>query len=111
MKMTVPTMGPTTDFKKYKRKFLTFMSLKAAPLIPQLAIKASGVGLDGGAQNYAYAMLLHAASQNQRANQAVKCISTARHDCRAAAWDIMCERFDNRSFARSLSLLDNLMLR
>jgi hypothetical protein len=56
-------------------------------------------------------MLLHATSDNKRAEQAVKCVSAARFDCATAAWDIMCERLDIRSFSRSLSLLDNLMFR
>jgi hypothetical protein len=43
MKMYVPTMGPNTYFKHWKRNFLTFLSLKAAYLIPQLAIRESGV--------------------------------------------------------------------
>jgi hypothetical protein len=55
-------------------------------------------------------LLLYAANANQRADQAMKCVSPARHDCAAAAWDILCERLDRRSFARSLSLLDNLMV-
>jgi hypothetical protein len=46
MKMTAPTMGPNTDFKSWKRNFLTFVSLKASYLIPQLAIRESGVWLD-----------------------------------------------------------------
>ena len=41
----------------------------------------------------------------------MKCVSPARLDCAAAAWDILCERLDCRSFARSLSLLENLMVR
>jgi hypothetical protein len=56
-------------------------------------------------------MLLHATIENKRADQVVKCIFAARPDCATAAWDIMCERLDGRSFVRSLSLLDNLMLR
>jgi hypothetical protein len=28
MKMTVPTMGPSTNFKPWKRNLLTFLSLK-----------------------------------------------------------------------------------
>jgi hypothetical protein len=43
MKMSVPTMWPTPDFKEWKRNFLNFLSLKAAYLIPQLAIRKSGV--------------------------------------------------------------------
>jgi hypothetical protein len=104
-------MGPTTDFKQWKRTFLNFLSIKAAYLIPQLTIRDSGVGLDEQAQHYAYMLLLHAANANQRADQAMKCVSPARLDCAAAAWDILCERLDCRSFARSMSLLDNLMVR
>jgi hypothetical protein len=55
-------MGPNTYFKLWKRNFLTFLSLKVAYLIPQLAIRESGVWLDEQAQNYAYALLLHGAS-------------------------------------------------
>jgi hypothetical protein len=54
---------------------------------------------------------MHAASENNRADQAVKCIYVARPDCATTDWDILCERLDSRSFARSLSLLDNRMLR
>jgi hypothetical protein len=110
MKMSVPVMGPTTDFKQWKRTFLNFLSIKPAYLIPQLAIRDSGVWLDEPAQHYAYTLLLHAASANQRAHKAMKCVSSARLDCAAAAWDIMCEHLDRRSFARSLSLLGNLMV-
>jgi hypothetical protein len=111
MKMSVPAMGPTTDFKHWKRNFLNFLSMKAAYLIPQLASRDSGVWLGEEAQHYAYTMLLHAASANQRADQVMNCVSPARLDCAAAAWDIMCERLDSRSFARSLSLMDILMVR
>jgi hypothetical protein len=75
-------------------------------------IRESEVWLDEAEQTYAYAMLLHATNDNKRADQAVKCISSAaRPDCATAVWDILFERLDGRSFARSLSLLDNLMLR
>jgi spore cortex formation protein SpoVR/YcgB (stage V sporulation) len=80
MKMTVPTMGPNADFKSWKRNLLTWMSLEAAYLIPQLAIRESGLWLDGASQTYAYAMLLHASSDNKRVDKAVKCISAARPD-------------------------------
>jgi hypothetical protein len=111
IKMSVPaTMGPNSDFKRWKRNFLTFMSLKAAHLTPQLAIRESGSKLDERAQHYAYALLLHAARENKRADQAMKCVSVARPDCATGAWDILCERLDCRSSARSLSWLDNLML-
>jgi hypothetical protein len=43
MKMTVPTMGPNTDRKPWKWNFFTFLSLKAAYLISQLALRESGV--------------------------------------------------------------------
>jgi hypothetical protein len=39
MKMTVPTMGPITDFKSRMLNFLIFMFVKAAYLIPHLAIR------------------------------------------------------------------------
>jgi hypothetical protein len=56
-------------------------------------------------------MLLHAASDNKRVDQVVKCIYVDGPNCGPIAWDILCERLDDRSFARSLILLDNLMLR
>jgi hypothetical protein len=62
MKMSVPTMGPTTNFKHWKRNFLNFVSLKAAYLIPQVAIRKSGVWLDEQARHIAYTLLLHTAS-------------------------------------------------
>jgi hypothetical protein len=68
MKMTVPTMRPNTDFKQWKRTFLTFMSLKVAYLIPHLAIRELRVWLDEDAQTYAYAVLLHAISESKRAD-------------------------------------------
>jgi hypothetical protein len=43
IKLSVPTMGPNYDFKEWKRKFLTFLSLKAAYLIPHMTIRESGV--------------------------------------------------------------------
>jgi hypothetical protein len=110
MKMSVPTMGPNTYFMEWKRNFLTFLSVKATYLIPKLAIRESGVWLDKQAQNYVYALFIHVANENKRANEAVKCVSAACPDCATTAWDILYERLDCRSFARSLSLLDNLML-
>jgi hypothetical protein len=53
MKISVPTMGTNTDFKGWKRNFLTFLSLKAEYLIPQHAIHESCVWLDEQAQYYA----------------------------------------------------------
>jgi hypothetical protein len=59
MKMSVPTMGPNTDFKQWKRDFLNFLFiLKASYLIPQLALRESGAWLDEQAQHYAYTLLL-----------------------------------------------------
>jgi hypothetical protein len=60
-------------------------------------------------QTYAHVLLLHIASEIKRADQAVKCISAARLDCATTIWDILCERLDGRSFARSLSIFDNLI--
>jgi hypothetical protein len=111
MKITVPSMGPRNDFKHLKKNFLTFLTLKATYLVPHLAIRESGLWMDEAAQNYALALLLHTANENKRAKHAVKCVSAAQHDCVATSWDIMCERLDGPSFARSMSLLDTLMLR
>jgi hypothetical protein len=111
MKMSLPTMGSNSDFKQWKRNFLNFLTLKAAYLIPQLAIRESGAWLDEHAQHYAYTLLFHAASDNKRADHAVKCVSAACPDCAISAWDILCERMDCRSFARSLSMSDNLILK
>jgi hypothetical protein len=74
MKMPIPTMGPTTDFKQWKRGFMNFFSLEAAYLIPQLAIRESGVWLHELAQHYAYILMLHAGSDNKRADRAMKCV-------------------------------------
>jgi hypothetical protein len=54
---------------------------------------------------------MHAASDNKRADQVVKCIYVVGPNCGLGAWDIMCGRLDDCSFARSLILLDSLMLR
>jgi hypothetical protein len=105
MEMNVLVMGPNTEFRHWKNRFLDFLSLKAAYLIPQLALRESGAYLDDNAQSYAFALLRHALGDNKRADQAVRCITAARADCGAAAWEILCERLDARSFARSLALL------
>jgi hypothetical protein len=110
MKMSVPTMGPNADFQQWKRDFLNFLSIKAAYLIPQLAIRESGAWLDEEAQHYVYTLMVHAACAHKRADHALKCVSPTRPDCAIAAWDILCERLECISFARSLTLLDNLML-
>jgi spore cortex formation protein SpoVR/YcgB (stage V sporulation) len=102
---------PAQTFKSWKRNILTFLSLKAAYLIPQLVVRESGVWLDENAKTYAYALLMHATNDNNRDAHVVKCVSVARPDCATAAWDILRESLDDRSIARSLALLDNLMLR
>jgi hypothetical protein len=111
MKMSVSTTGPNSDFKQWKRNFLNFLSIKAAYLIPQLAIRESNAWLEEQAHHYAYTLLLHAAFDNKRDDHDLKCISRARPDCATVARDILCERLDCMSFARSLCLVDNLMLR
>jgi hypothetical protein len=86
MKISVPTMGPNSDSKQWKRNFLNFLSIiKFAYLIRQLAIRESGVWLDEHAQHYAYTLMLHAASDNKRADHAMLCVSPARPDCATAA--------------------------
>jgi hypothetical protein len=71
MKMSVPTMGPNADFEHRKRDFLNFLSIKAAYLIPQLAIRESGAWLDEQAQHNAYTLLVHAAGANKRVDHAL----------------------------------------
>jgi predicted Zn-ribbon and HTH transcriptional regulator len=79
--MSIPTMGPNSDFKQWKRNFLTFLSLKATYLIPQPTIHESCVWLDEHAQHYAYALLLHAADENKRTDHAMKCVPAACPNC------------------------------
>jgi hypothetical protein len=50
MKMNVHVMGPNTEFRHWKNKFLDFLSVKATYLIPQLALRESGEYLDENAQ-------------------------------------------------------------
>jgi hypothetical protein len=111
MRMNVLVMGPITEFRHWKNRFLDFLSLKAAYLIPQHALREYGAYLDENAQSYAFALLHHAVGDSTRADQAVRCITASRPDCGADAWEILGERLDARSFARSLAPLDNIMLR
>jgi hypothetical protein len=67
------------------RNSLNVLSLKAVYLIPQLAIRESGVWLDEQAHHYAYTLLLHGANGNKRVDQAMKCVSHASPDCAHAA--------------------------
>jgi hypothetical protein len=62
-----------------EEELLNLLSLKAAYLIPQLAIRESGVWLDEQAHHHAYTLLLHATFDNKRADQAMKCPSRLRH--------------------------------
>jgi hypothetical protein len=78
--MNSPIMGPHTEFLHRKNRFLAFLSLKAACLIPQLAMRDYKAYLDESSHSYAYALLLHAAGDNMRADQAVRCITAARPD-------------------------------
>jgi hypothetical protein len=61
------------------------------------------VWLDAAAQNYAFVMVLNPAIQNERADQAVECVSPTRFDYAVAAWDVMCERTDGISFALTVN--------
>jgi hypothetical protein len=45
-RMEAPPMPKTGEFKVWKLGFLSFLSIKAAALIPQLAISSSGVPLN-----------------------------------------------------------------
>jgi hypothetical protein len=62
--MNVHVMGPNTEFRPWKNMFLDFLSLKAAYLIPQLALREYGAYLDENAQNCAFTLLRHAVGDN-----------------------------------------------
>jgi hypothetical protein len=113
MKMNVSVMGSNTEFRHRKNRLLDFLSLKAAYLIlqGQVALRESRAYLDESALSYAFALLHHAVGDKRRDDQAVRCITAARPNCGAAIWEILCERMNARSYARSLALLDNIMLR
>jgi hypothetical protein len=51
MKLNVPVMGPNQEFRHWKNMFICFLSLKAAYLIPQLALRESGTYHDENAQS------------------------------------------------------------
>jgi hypothetical protein len=72
MKMNVYVTGPNIEFRHCKNRFLDYMSLRAAYLIPQLAQRESGVYLDERAQSYAFAVLRHGVGDNRRASQAFR---------------------------------------
>jgi hypothetical protein len=110
-RMDAPLMPKTGEFKVWKRDFLSFLSIKAAALIPQLALSSSGVPLNPVAQRYAHAMLVKCCRQNKPAAQTIAGVPTARPDCGTAAWEMLCERLDAQSISRTLSLLDRMMVR
>jgi hypothetical protein len=56
--MDAPLMPKTGEFKAWKRDFQSFLSIKAAALIPQLGLSSYGVPLTLVAQRYAHAMLV-----------------------------------------------------
>jgi hypothetical protein len=55
--MDAPLMHKTGEFKVWKRDFMSFLSIKAVALIPQMALSSSGVPLNLVAQRCAHAML------------------------------------------------------
>jgi hypothetical protein len=56
-RMDAPLMPKTGEFKTWKRDFSSFLSIKGAALIPQLALTSSSVPLNLVAQRFAHAML------------------------------------------------------
>jgi hypothetical protein len=66
-RMDAPLMPRTGEFKTWKRDFLSFLSIKGAALIPQLALSSSGVPLNPVAQRFAHAMLVQCCRQNKPA--------------------------------------------
>jgi hypothetical protein len=109
-RMDAPLMPRTGEFKTWKRDFLSFLSIKGAALIPQLALSSSGVPLNPVAQRFAHAMLVQCCRQNKPAAQAIAGVPAGRPDCGTAAWEMLCERLDAQSISRTVSLLDRLMV-
>jgi hypothetical protein len=62
-RMDAPLMPKTGEFKVWKRDFLSFLSIKAAAFIPQLAMSSSDVPLNPVAHRYAHAMLVQCCRQ------------------------------------------------
>ena len=110
-RMDAPLMPRTGEFKTWKRDFLSFLSIKGAALIPQLALSSSGVPLNPVAQRFAHAMLVQCCRQNKPAAQAIAGVPARRPDCGTAAWEMLCDRLDAQSISRTLSLLDRMMVR
>jgi hypothetical protein len=109
-RMDAPLMPKTSNFKFSKRDFLSFLSIKAAALILQLALSLSCVPINPIAQRYAHAMLPHLCRHSKPAAHAIAGVSAGLHDCGTVAWE-MCERHDAQSISRTHSLLDRMMVR
>jgi hypothetical protein len=110
-RMDAPLMPRTGEFKTWKRDFLSFLSIKGAALIPQLALSSSGVPVNPVAQRLAHAMLVQSCRQNKPAAQAIAGVPVGRPDCGTAAWEMLCERPDAQFISPTLSLLDRMMVR
>jgi hypothetical protein len=111
LRMDAPLMPKTGEFKLWKRDFLSFLSIKAAALIPQLVLSSSGVPLNIVAQRYAHAMLVQCCRHNKHVAQAIAGVSVGRPDRGTLAWQVMCERLDAQAISRTLSLMDRIMVR
>jgi hypothetical protein len=71
-------MPKTGEFKFWNRDFLSFLSIQAAALIPQLDMSSSGVPLNPLAQRYAHAMLVQCCRHSNRAAHAIAGVSAGR---------------------------------
>jgi hypothetical protein len=110
-RMDAPLMPETGEFKTWKHDFLSFISIKAAALIPQLAMSSSRVPLNLVAQRYAYATMVQCCRHNKPAPHASAGAPAVRPDCGTAPWEMLCERLGAQSISRTLSLLDRMMVR
>jgi hypothetical protein len=88
LRMDAPLMPKTGEFKAWKRDFLSFLSIKAAALIPQLALSSSGVPLNPVAQRYAHAMLVQCCRHNKPYAQTIARVPARRPDCGTTAWEM-----------------------
>jgi hypothetical protein len=111
IRLEAPLMPKTGEFKTWKRDFLSFLSIKGAALISQLALSSSGVPLNPIAQRFTHAMLVQCCRHNKAAAQAIASVPAGRPECGTSAWELLGERLDAQSISRTMSLLDRIMVR
>jgi hypothetical protein len=77
-RLEAPLMPKVGEFKTWKRDFMSFLSIKGAALIPQLALSSSGVPLNPISQRFAHAMLVQCGGHSKAAAQAIASVPAGR---------------------------------